>query len=421
MADSGARLDLSGVAEGGQVTLDKHSTGGVGDKTSLVVVPIWASLGLKVCKMSGRGLGHTGGTLDKLEAIPGFRVALDKSEMRAQVARIGACLASQTNDLAPADRKLYALRDATATVGSMPLIVSSILSKKLAGGADAFVFDVKVGRGALVEGPEAARALAEALVRGARAHHKRAVALLTDMDAPLGDTIGNALEVYEAVTVLNPDLWREAAKVPATARFRELCLALAAEGLLLAHRAPDRAHALDRAASVLEDGRAAQAFADLVNAQRQGARAAAEEGEPMGANKDAGALLADPARILPRAPVIEPVYANSRPDNKAWVARIDARALGEVVVALGGGRARKEDAIDHRVGLRLHAGVGDLLFADTRGVLLAEIMRQRPARPPSKVERVRAAFEIADTAAVPNGGGGTLVLDRVVSDLTEHV
>ncbi len=365
MADSGQRLDLSSLPG---PTLDKHSTGGVGDKASLVVVPILAAAGIPVCKMSGRGLGHTGGTLDKLESIPGFRVGLSPAEMMAQVARVGACLAGQTEDVAPADKKLYALRDATATVGSLPLIVGSILSKKLAGGADAFVFDVKVGSGALVASEAAARELARALVRGAASHGKQAVALLTDMDEPLGDTIGNALEVREAIATLTPGT------AGVSSRFRDLCLTLAAEGLALAGRATAAsgdAHAL--AQKLLEEGKAREVFRAIVEAQNGDTR-----------------VVDNPDR-LPRAPLIVPVEAQAA----GYVARIDAAALGGVVVALGGGRARKEDAIDYGVGIVLHRHVGD---AVENGTVLAEMHVAASAQAQALRSQVASAFSITERA-----------------------
>lgn len=387
MAESGARLDLSGLNKG--VTLDKHSSGGVGDKTSLVVVPIWASLGVPVCKMSGRGLGHTGGTLDKLESVPGFRVALTMDEMRDQVARVGACLASQTEDLAPADKKLYALRDATATVGSLPLIVSSILSKKLAGGADAFVFDVKVGSGALVPTPDAARELAGLLVAGAQAHNKQAVALLTDMDQPLGTTIGNALEVREAIETLTPPSGENGDNL-VSPRFRELCVALAGEGLALAGRAETAEAGRTLAVATLADGRALAAFVALVAAQTDGDTARAQ------------ALVRDPARFLQQAPEVVTVSA----EQNGWVAGIQARTLGEIVVRLGGGRARKEDAVDYRVGLVVRAPVGTHVQA---GDTLAEVHAALPGAADEARAAVLAAFFLQNAPVSP----APLVLGRV--------
>lgn len=366
MAESGGRLDLSALPH---PTLDKHSTGGVGDKTSLVVVPILAACGVPVCKMSGRGLGHTGGTLDKLESIPGFRVDLSPGEMVAQVRRVGACLAGQTADLAPADKKLYALRDATATVGSLPLIVSSILSKKLAGGADRFLFDVKVGAGALVRSADEARALAQALVRGARANGKPAVALLTDMDQPLGRTIGNALEVGEAIRTLTPGAG------DVCSRFRDLCLLLAAEGLALAGRRPHEARR--EAEQALDEGRALQAFRAIVEAQ------------------GGTATVLDRPDDLERAPAVLPVRA----PRGGYLRAVDAAALGRVVVGLGGGRTRKEDGIDHRVGLVLEKRVGDAVDA---GIILAHLHAATLEEAEASVPQVLSGYRIvADAVPQP--------------------
>lgn len=364
MADSGARLDVSSLP--GPV-LDKHSTGGVGDKASLVVVPILAAAGVPVCKMSGRGLGHTGGTLDKLESIPGFRVDLSPDQMVAQVKRIGACLAGQTADLAPADKKLYALRDATATVGSLPLIVSSILSKKLAGGAHAFLFDVKVGSGALLRTGEEASALADALVRGARAHDKRAVALMTDMSQPLGNTVGNALEVREAIATLTPGA------NGVSPRFRELCLVLAAEGLALARGNCQGDEAREQAEQMLQSGRALQAFRAIVAAQ----------------NGDA-AFVDEPDRLV-RAPVVVPVHASV----SGYLATVDAAVLGAAVVRLGGGRTRKEENIDHRVGLVVRCFVGQAIEA---GAVLVEIHAVSVAQAQAVTALIQSAHRIVPEA-----------------------
>ena len=350
MAESGTQLDLSRLAAKGP-TLDKHSTGGVGDKTSLVVVPILAAAGAFVCKMSGRGLGHTGGTLDKLEAIPGFRIELTAEEMLSQVEKIGACLVGQTGDLAPADKKLYALRDATATVGSLPLIISSILSKKLAGGAESFLFDVKVGNGALMKTEAEARALAQGLVNGAAANGRRAVALLTDMSQPLGDKIGNALEIEEAVKTLRPlppfltkhsDIFPRLLRAVRAPRFRQLCLTLAAEGIELAGLALGKA-ALARAQSLLESGEALEIFRKII---------ASQGGDT--------SVVDDPA-LLPQAPVETEVTA----PREGFIAAINTEELGHVVVALGGGRAHKGDTIDPSVGLTIRTEIGNHIVEGT--------------------------------------------------------
>lgn len=360
MAHSGRILDLSAFPR----ALDKHSTGGVGDKTSLIVVPLLAAVGVPVCKMSGRGLGHTGGTLDKLEAIAGLSVEQTPERMLAQVRAVGACLVGQTADLAPADKKLYALRDATATVASLPLIVSSILSKKLAGGAPAFLFDVKVGNGALMKTEAEGAALAQALVAGAAASGRRAVALLTDMDQPLGRTIGNALEVAEAIEVLTTPQ-------SADPRLVSLCLALAAEGLALAQELPlPEATAL--VTEALQSGAARERFAALIAAQ----------GGDMS--------VVDHPERLPQAPCRWGVAAPKR----GYLTQVATQTLGEVVVALGGGRAHKEDRIDPAVGLRMHVSVGQWV---ERGQPLAEIHAASDTAADRATECVLAALLLGET------------------------
>ncbi len=361
MARSGETLDLSGLSP----TLDKHSTGGVGDKASLIVVPILAAAGAFVCKMSGRGLGHTGGTLDKLEAIPGFRIGLSPTEMVTQVRTIGACLAGQTETLAPADKKLYALRDATATVGCLPLIVSSILSKKLAGGAKYFLFDVKVGDGAFLDGDDAARELAQALVDGAAANGRDAVAVLSSMDAPLGRTVGNALEVREAIAVLRgePDAGNS---------LRELCLVLAGQALALCGIAASPDDGKAHAKTLLSSGAAAQKLREIIAAQ--------------GGNER---VMDTPDALLPTAPVQVPLLAT----RSGYVTGIGARRVGEIVVSLGGGRSRKEDAINPAVGVVLAANVGD---AVRLGDTLAIIHAASDADAQRAVEALREAVTVGD-------------------------
>ena len=327
MATSGETLSLGDL----DCTIDKHSTGGVGDKTTLIVVPLLAAAGASVCKMSGRGLGHTGGTLDKLEAIPGFRVGLSPAEMVAQVTRIGACLAGQTDTLAPADKKLYALRDATATVGSLPLIVSSILSKKLAGGAASFLFDVKVGDGAFLPSTEAAHELARALVDGAAGSGRTAAAVLSDMNAPLGYAVGNALEVREAIAVLKNEPGMNK-------RLRDLCLTLAGEALALCGIASTADAGRVRASELLVSGAGLAKFAEIVTAQGGDV-----------------AVCDDPDAVLP----VAPVQLSVRATQTGTVSAIAARRVGEIVVALGGGRSRKEDSVDPSVGVVFAVGVGD--------------------------------------------------------------
>ncbi|MDX1931962.1 MAG: thymidine phosphorylase [Capsulimonadales bacterium] len=356
MAESGERIDLSGLPVG-RPTLDKHSTGGVGDKTTLVVVPILAAAGVAVCKMSGRGLGHTGGTLDKLESIPAFRVGLSPTEMTEQVRRVGACLAGQTDRIAPADKKLYALRDATATVGSLPLIVSSILSKKLAGGAQNLLFDVKVGNGALLRTPTEARELAKALVDGAKANGRRAVAVLSDMNQPLGRTIGNAAEVEEAIATLSPDA------PEGDPRFRELCLFLANEGLKLAGRPAD-------AERYLASGAALSTFREIVRAQGGDIT-----------------ILENADRWRDGVLVREASFA----DN-GYVAAIDTAELGHIVVGLGGGRRKKEDVIDPAVGLVFDTGIGRRAVA---GETFCRVLARTEAAAQSAIERLHATVVLS--------------------------
>jgi pyrimidine-nucleoside phosphorylase/thymidine phosphorylase len=373
MLESGEVLDLSDLP-GAKV--DKHSTGGVGDKVSLALAPLAAACGLKVPMISGRGLGHTGGTLDKLEAIPGFRVDLPVERFREIVREVGACLIGQTDRLAPADRKLYALRDVTATVESIPLISASILSKKLAEGIDGLVLDVKVGRGAFMKTVPDARALARTLSAIGRALGKRVTALLTAMDEPLGRAVGNALEVAEAVAMLRgegPD------------DLREVTLALAAEMLLLGGAAGDPAAARAAAEGAVADGRALGKLAEIVEAQG---------GDPE--------AVRDPDR-LPRAPHRRDVPAPA----SGFVSALDAEAIGLASVALGAGRARVEDRIEPAVGIVVHHKTGDRV---ERGEPLCTIHHGRGGEPPDRVAtRLSAAWAIGPEAPPRRG----LVLERM--------
>jgi pyrimidine-nucleoside phosphorylase len=325
MARSGEMLDLSDVAP---VVADKHSSGGIGDKVTLVVAPIVAACGVPVGKMTGRGLGFTGGTVDKLESIPGFRTDLSPQEFKAQLARIGIVITGQSENLAPADRKLYALRDVTGTVSSLPLIVSSIMSKKLAGGATAILLDVKVGSGAFMKTVDEATRLAEAMVRLGRELGRRVGALVSDMNQPLGWTVGNALEVQEAINVLHED---------GPPDLREHCLVVAAEMLALAGRVADSTEGVELAAQAIADGSAWRKFRALIAAQSGDVR-----------------FVDEPDR-LPRAPIVEPIPA----PTDGYLQKVDAAQVGMAVVDLGGGREKKEDPIDHSVGVIVHYKVGD--------------------------------------------------------------
>jgi pyrimidine-nucleoside phosphorylase len=325
---SGETVDLSDLRG---PTVDKHSTGGVGDTTTLIVAPLLAAAGCQVAKLSGRGLGHTGGTLDKLEAIPGFRTDLGVEALHAQVERVGVAVAAATADLVPADKRLYALRDVTGTVPSPALIASSVMSKKLAGGASTIVLDVKCGDGAFLATASEARALAELCVRIGAAHGRRTGALVTDMSQPLGDAIGNALDVAEAVEVLRGE---------AGGRLRTVALALAAAALELVGRAPEAAAA--EVERLLDDGSALERFRDLVTGQG---------GDP--------AVVDRPREVLPRAPHVVDWVAPA-----GVVTTVACRRLGELAGSLGAGRARKGEAIDPSVGIELLVRVGDRVGPD---------------------------------------------------------
>jgi pyrimidine-nucleoside phosphorylase len=337
MLHSGTVVDLSDIP-GPKV--DKHSTGGVGDKTSLILAPVAAACGVTVPMVSGRGLGHTGGTLDKLESIPGFRVDVDLPTYRRIARECGLVLAGQTDEIAPADRVLYALRDATATVESIPLITASILSKKLAEGIDALVLDVKTGAGAFMTRTEDARALAASLATIGRAMGKPVQALLTNMDVPLGRTIGNALEVQEAIGCLRGEGPED---------LEEVSLALAAEMLVVGGVAADRGVALERCRRAIADGSALDRLRRVILAQGGDA-----------------AVCDDPRRVLPRATVVEPILA----DRAGFLSRLEAWSLGQASMLLGAGRATVDSRIDPAAGIRLHGTVGDGVAA---GEAIAEL------------------------------------------------
>jgi thymidine phosphorylase len=376
MRDSGRVLawpDLPGPV------VDKHSTGGVGDKVSLILAPILAACGCFVPMLSGRGLGHTGGTLDKLESIPGYDTRPSPERLRAVVRDAGAAIVGQTAELAPADRRLYAIRDVTATVESIPLITASILSKKLAAGPAALVMDVKVGSGAFLPELDRARELAASIAGVAAGAGLRCNALLTDMNACLGTTAGNALEVEEALMMLR------GARVEA--RLREVTLALAAEALLLAGIEAYSATALRRAEAALASGAAAERFQRMAHA--------------LGGPAD---LLERSSALLPRAPLRRPVHATT----EGFVRAIDVRRLGLAVVMLGGGRTRPEDAIDHAVGLSAVAGLGAAC-----GPLrpLALVHGRDDAAMAAAAEVIRGAYTLGDAPAV---APASAVIERII-------
>jgi thymidine phosphorylase len=372
MIDSGERLDLSGV---GRPTVDKHSTGGVGDKVSLVLVPLVAACGAAVPQLSGRGLGHTGGTLDKMESIPGWRADLPVARMRDQLADLGAVICAAGAGLAPADRRLYALRDVTGTVESIPLIASSIMSKKIAEGTSALVLDVKVGGGAFMTSVESARELARTMVDLGAAVGVRTEALLTAMDVPLGRTAGNALEVAEAVDVLRgggpPDV------VEVTVELARLMIDLAA-----ADAAPGHGPVGVRdPAVVLARGEAYPVWRAMVAAQG-----------------------GDPDAELPRASTIETVTAPA----SGYLTRLDARGVGIAAWRLGAGRARKEDAVSAGAGVRWFAGLGDRVEV---GHPLLELHTDDPAT----LDRAREALTDAIAVGPAPATAAPLILDRVSS------
>jgi pyrimidine-nucleoside phosphorylase len=374
MLRSGDVLDLSALPG---VKVDKHSTGGVGDKISLPLAPLAAACGVKVPMVSGRGLGHTGGTLDKLEAIPGFRVDLPVERFVELVRDHGLGLIGQTARIAPADKRLYALRDVTATVESIPLIAASIMSKKLAEGIDALVLDVKVGRGAFMKTRDDARRLALALVGIGRRMGKRVTALLTTMDQPLGQAVGNALEVVESIELLRGG---------GPADLRELTVALTAEMVLLARLAPDLPAARAAVEAAIADGRGLARFRDIV---------AAQGGDPR--------AIDDPGR-LPRAAQVIPLEAEA----DGVVAALDAEAVGLAAMALGAGRARVEDRIDPSVGVVLLRKVGDRVV---RGEPLCLVHRNPGGEPqPQVAARLRAAYRIVTDGPIDPG---PLVLERM--------
>jgi pyrimidine-nucleoside phosphorylase len=363
MVESGITLPLAGVT---RPKVDKHSTGGVSDGVTLVFAPLAASLGLAVAKLSGRGLGHTGGTLDKLESIPGFRVELSPEELEHQVETVGCAVAGQSKDLVPADGALYALRDATATIDSIPLIAASVMSKKLAVGTDLILLDVKAGSGAFMKTPEAAAELAGACVELARYWGRAARAAVTDMSQPLGSAIGNALDVAECVRLL---------KGEERGRLRELSVAFAAEALVALH-GKERADAEARVGEVLDSGEAADSFARMVEAQG---------GDPR--------VVDDPWAVLPRAPIRREIRSEA-----GYLKEVDAEALGRAAAALGAGRLNKGDPIDHAVGIDFFPKVGDGLES---GQPLARVHARDEEAAVACEDRIRRAIVLSSEPVEP--------------------
>jgi pyrimidine-nucleoside phosphorylase len=360
MAHSGEVLDLSSIAPR---VLDKHSSGGVGDKTTIVVAPLVASLGLPIGKMSGRGLGFSGGTLDKLESIPGFRADLSKTEFIAQLKQHGIVVSGPTHDLAPADGKLYALRDVTATVSCIPLIASSIMSKKIAAGAHIIVLDVKVGRGAFMKTEADATALAQLMVKIGHGVGRQVAAVISDMNQPLGNAVGNAVEVIEAIETL---------KGRGPADFVEHCYTVASELLWLAQAATSESDARAKLQTALQSGRALEKFGEWIEGQGGTRR------------------VIDDYGVLPRARIIEDVLA----PREGYIAGINAEEVGLTVVDLGGGRTKKGDKVDLAVGVVFKHKIGERV---ARGEPLLTLHVNDRAKFNAARERLLAAYEFSDT------------------------
>lgn len=358
MAKSGDMLDLSPI-EG--ITADKHSTGGVGDKTSLVVAPICASLGIKMAKMSGRGLGHTGGTIDKLESIKGYNTSIDTDSFFKQVNEIGIALIGQTGNLAPADKKIYALRDVTATVGNISLIASSIMSKKLAAGAKNIILDVKCGSGAFMKDEESATELAEMMVKIGKKCGRNMAAVITNMDVPLGSNVGNALEIKEVVDILNNK---------GDKQLRELCLVLSATILSISYDW-DYEKAYNKAENTLINGSALKKLKGLISAQ------------------GGDASLIDNPEKLP----ISPMSLEIKAEKQGYISQMDSAIIGQSAVLLGAGREKKTDTIDYGAGIVINKKTCDKVNVDdTIAILYANTNEQL-----KNAEKLfRTSFEIND-------------------------
>jgi pyrimidine-nucleoside phosphorylase len=396
MAHSGRVLDLSDVKAQLPITnyqlpliADKHSTGGVGDKTTIAVAPLVAACGVPIGKMSGRGLGHTGGTLDKLEAIAGFNINLSSEQFKENLRKVGLVVAGQSPDLAPADGRLYALRDVTATVASLPLIASSIMSKKIAAGADAIVLDVKVGKGAFMQTLAEAVALAEIMIEIGQGVGRKVSAVIADMNQPLGNTVGNALEVMEAIAMLRPPSSpthlpsleglpdRESGEgVRIGVDFREHCMVVAGEMLQLVGRARDEAEAQTLLHEAITSGRALQKFREWIAAQSGDAR------------------VADDFGLFPQARFVETVNA----PRSGYVAALNAMAVGASAMRLGAGRMKKGDTIELAVGIVLHKKIGDAVQI---GEPLCTIHANAEKTLRAEQETLLSAYQWSDEAVTP--------------------
>lgn len=364
MVDSGVRLDLSSIPG---IKVDKHSTGGVADTTTLVLAPLVSSCGVPVAKLSGRGLGHTGGTIDKLESIPGLKVELSLEEFKENVKKYGIAIASQTEDLVPADKKLYALRDVTATVDSIPLIASSIMSKKIAAGADAIVLDVKVGQGAFMKDLPSARKLAQVMVEIGRSVGRRTIAYITNMDQPLGLAIGNSLEVAEAIQVLSGEGSQDLVN---------LCLELGSAMLVLGRKAKNKGEGKEKLKEALASGRALEKFREFILAQG---------GE--------GKVVED-LNLLPQARFKESWGAK----EEVYIAELPAEKLGQVAMKLGAGREKKGQKIDLAVGLVLGGKVGDRI---EKGEPIVTVYANDEKKLKAALEELKAIIKLSSAPVPP--------------------
>lgn len=357
MANSGDVLDLSDISNN---IVDKHSTGGIGDKVTLIVAPIIASLGIPVAKMSGRGLGITGGTIDKLESIPGYNTSISIEEFKQNIKDIGISLIGQTLDLAPADKKIYALRDTISCVNSIPLIASSIMSKKIAAGAGSIVLDVTCGNGAFMETEETAKKLAKMMALIGKWANKKTVCVLTDMNEPLGYAVGNSLEIIEAINALKGNMATDV---------KEVIITIATQMMLLSGKYSNSADCKNKIMEVIENGKALEKFKELV--EKQGGD---------------GSYITNPEKFE-KAPIITPVIS----DEFGYVEKLDAGKVGKAGLELGIGRKRKEDSIDHRIGIVFEKKIGDKV---EKGDVLAYIHSTDHEKTIECIENIKVAYEI---------------------------
>ncbi|KPL03790.1 MAG: hypothetical protein AMJ90_03250 [candidate division Zixibacteria bacterium SM23_73_2] len=357
MMRTGRVLDLSEIP---LAKIDKHSTGGVGDKVSLILAPLVASCGVCVPMLSGRGLGHTGGTLDKLESIPGFKTSLSLKQFERNLKKIGVCVMGQTQDIAPADKKIYALRDVTATVESIPLITSSILSKKLAEGADGIVFDVKMGNGAFMQDQENAITLAQTLIKVGKKLKKRMVALVTDMNEPLGEAVGNSLEVIESIQALKGNFKED---------LMEVTLALGSYMLILGKRVKSFGKGEEILLQAIRDGKALEKFRQMVKAQGGDER------------------VIDNYELLPKAKF----EISVKSPKSGYIKSIDTKKIGLAAVELGAGREKKDDKIDPAVGFLIKKKVGDY---DKKGEVIAKVLANDKNKGEVAKDRILSSYTI---------------------------